>query len=511
MSFGHQVSAEIRTAVTFALLTTALCTMPTILHAQAAPKPSRVDGIWLGTLQAGGTSLRIQLHVKSDDKGQESCSLDSLDQHAMGLECAKAVLAADDFSFDVPVVMGHYAGKLSADGNSLTGAWSQGGNSLPLSLARQATEVKVAPAPATKFDDAMAPVQAADLKEVLDKDLAAALENGELASSTGAGVSIAVIDHGVTRVFSYGVAKKDSIFEIGSISKTFTGLILSQMVEQSKVKFDDPVRELLPPGTVDKPAGAEITLLDLATQHSGLPRMPDNFKPADEANPYADYRAANLYAFIAKHGVAKPEKTGFLYSNLGFGLLGQALSVHAGEPYPQLLKQEVLDPLGMHDTAVTLSADQQARFIPGHTGDHKPAHAWDIDALAGAGAIRSTAPDMLLYIEANLHPEKLKPAGSSPAAKTMVAALTQDHELRAETFGPQKIALAWLFDPVTGNYWHNGATGGYSAFAFFNPKGDYGVVVLLNATLGEHGSYADRLGEHLSERLAGKPAISLGN
>ena len=118
---------------------------------------------------------------------------------------------------------------------------------------------------------------------------------------------------------------------------------------------------------------------------------------------------------------------------------------------------------------------------------------------------------MLLYVEANLHPEKLKPVGASTPAKTIAAALTQDHELRADSFGGQKIALAWLFDPATGNYWRNGATGGYSAYAFFNPKGDYGAVVLLNATLSEKGSYADRIGEHISERLAGKAAISLGN
>lgn len=429
----------------------------------------------------------------------------------MGLGCAKATFTGDDFSFDIPIVGGHYAGKLSADGDALTGQWTQNDNSLPLNLARQTTEVTVKAAPPPKYDDAIPPVHAADLQNVLDKDLAAALKSGELAPSTGAGVSIAVIDHGVSRVFSYGVAKPDSIFEIGSISKTFTGLILSQMVEQGKVKFDDPVREVLPSGTVEKPAGTEITLLDLATQHSGLPRMPDNFTPGDSANPYVDYHAANMYAFLAKHGVAKPDKPGFLYSNFGFGLLGQALSNRAGMPYPQLLKSEALDPLGMHDTAIALSPDQLARFIPGHTGDHKPAHPWDLDAFAGAGAIRSTAPDMLLYVEANLNPEKLKPTGSSPAAKTIRTALAKDHELRAESFGPQKIALAWIFDPATGNYWHNGATGGYSAYAFFNPTGDYGAVVLLNATLSERGSYADRIGEHISERLAGKPAISLGD
>lgn len=477
----------------------------------AAGKPSRVDGIWLGSLQAGGASLRIQVHIKSDQGGKEYGSLDSLDQHAMGLDCSAVTFSGDDFGFDVAVVKGHYAGKLSTDGNTLTGSWTQYNNSLPLTLTRQKEEIAAKPIPAPTFDTAMAPVQAADLGTVLDRDLAVALKSGELAPATGAGVSIAVVDHGARRFFNYGVAKQDSIYEIGSITKTFTGLILSQMVGEGKVKFDDPVRELLPAGTAQKPTGAEITLLDLATQHSGLPRMPDNFAPTDPNNPYADYRAANMYAFLAKHGVEKPDKTTFLYSNYGFGLLGQALSDRAGEPYPQLLKDEVLDPLGMHDTTIALSSEQQARFLPGHSADHRPAHAWDLNAFAGAGAIRSTASDMLIYLEANLHPGQVKPANASGADKTISSALTRDHELHADSMGDQKIALAWLYDPSTGNFWHNGATGGYSAYAFFNPKGDYAAVVLLNTTIGPQGSFADRIGEHISERLAGKPAISLGD
>ena len=322
----------------------------------AAEKPSRVDGIWLGTLQAGGASLRIQAHIKNDQGGKEYCSLDSLDQHAMGLDCSAVTFSGDDLGFDVPVVKGHYTGKLSTDGNTLTGTWSQNNNSLPLMLTRQKEEIAAKPIPPPAFDAAMAPVHAADLQSVLGRDLAGALKSGELAPATGAGVSIAVVDHGVRRFFNYGLGKQDSIYEIGSVTKTFTGLILSQMVEQGKVKLEDPVRELLPAGTVQKPAGSEITLLDIATQRSGLPRMPDNFKPGDENNPYADYHAADMYAFLAEHGVERPDKATFLYSNYGFGLLGQALSVRGGEPYPQLLKDEVLDPLGMHDTAIALFA-----------------------------------------------------------------------------------------------------------------------------------------------------------
>jgi CubicO group peptidase (beta-lactamase class C family) len=478
-----------------------------------AAKPSPVDGIWLGALQAGGQSLRIQIQVKSDATGKEFCTLDSLDQGAMGLECGKVVFAAPDFSFEIPVVHGSWAGKLAADGNSLSGTWSQG-SPMALNFTRQAAALAAAPVPpppSPTYDPALPPVAAADLQSVLDKDLAEALKSGQLAPSTGAGVSIGIVEHGVRHVFSYGAAKPDSIFEIGSITKTFTGLILSQMVEQGKVRFDEPVRELLPAGTVAKPAGDEITLLDLATQHSGLPPMPDNFKPSDLSDPYADYRPANLYEFLAKQGVAKPATTGFVYSNLGFGLLGQALSVRAGVPYPALLKEEVVDPLCLKDTTVAMTPEQQARFIPGHSGDHRPAHAWDFDGLAGAGAIRSTADDMLTYLEANLHPEAVKPSGKSPAASTLSAALTQQHQLRADAMQGNRIALAWFYEAESGNYWHNGATGGYSAFAFFNPQRDCAAVVLLNTSIGKNGSFADRLGQHISQRLAGKPAISLAN
>ena len=112
--------------------------------------------------------------------------------------------------------------------------------------------------------------------------------------------------------FTYGTAKTDSIFEIGSISKTFTGLMLAQMVEQKKVAFDEPVRNLMPQGKVKKPEGkAEITLADLATQHSGLPMMPNNVTATDPANPYADYDRDDLYSYVARHGVARPAGDSF--------------------------------------------------------------------------------------------------------------------------------------------------------------------------------------------------------
>jgi CubicO group peptidase (beta-lactamase class C family) len=264
---------------------------------------------------------------------------------------------------------------------------------------------------------------------------------------------------------------------------------------------------LLPPGTVAKPTGPEITLLDLITQHSGLPRMPDNFDPADPTNPYADYSAAKLYEFLARHGVARPQDASYLYSNLGVGLLGQALADRAGTRYAELLRQQVTAPLHLDDTVLTLSSGQQARLIQGHRADCHPAGPWFIDALAGAGSLRSTAADMLNYLAANLNPESVATHRSGPA-RTLTAALRQSQELRAEAGPGLKIAFAWHYNLEAHNYWHNGGTGGYSSFAFYNPKAGYAAVVLVNRTVSPRGNVADLIGEHIVQRFAGDPAIS---
>lgn len=462
-------------------------------------KPSAVDGVWLGTVQAGGRSLRAQIKVKSDRSGREFCTFDSLDQGALDWECTNVTLSGTDFAFEVPKVRGRWNGKLSADNQALTGTWTQGGT-FALDFAKQTAAVKAGPL----TDPVMPPVKAADLQAVLDRDLAAArtpiFRPGSLSEGNGAGVAIGVVQGGVRRVFTFGTAKPDSIFEIGSISKTFTGLLLARMVGQGVVKFEEPVRELLPKGTVAKPEGAEITLLDLAIQHSGLPRMPNNFHPADRKNPYADYRPADLYQFVASHGVARPAAPEFLYSNVGVGLLGQALANRAGKTYGALLQQEIAGPLGLKDTVVSLSQEQRARFIQGHDPEHRPAHEWDLDALAGAGAIRSTASDMLTYLEAQLHPETF------PA---LSAAIAQTRELRATAMPGMRIGLAWLYMEKDGYYWHNGGTGGFSSYAFFDPKNDCAGVVLFNTTIGATGSFADALGAHVRQRMVGQAPVSL--
>ncbi|MGO9366522.1 MAG: serine hydrolase domain-containing protein [Terriglobales bacterium] len=289
-------------------------------------------------LQTKDGALHAAIHVKSDKAGKEYVSLDSPDQDAKNLEGTDAVLRGRSFSFKVPQLHGEYAGRVTDDGNVVEGTWKQHGGSMPLRFNKTPSDAPVPTAAQA------GPVTLPELKAKLDAELKPLVENPALAGASDIGVAIGVFERGEQRVLTYGVAKEDSLFEIGSTTKTFTGLILSEMVVDKKVSLDTPVRELLPPGTVAKPAGPEITLLSLATHHSGMARMPDNFHPADPANPYADYTEKDLCAYIAKTGLALKPDAKFQYSN-GF-LIRSAIGITcsrlpAWTPVPQKQNREI--------------------------------------------------------------------------------------------------------------------------------------------------------------------------
>jgi hypothetical protein len=196
--------------------------------------------------------------------------------------------------------------------------------------------------------------------------------------------------------------------------------------------------------------------------------------------------------------VGKPPNPRFRYSNLGFGMLGVALAQRAGTTYENLLKAEITGPLGLSDTGITLKPEQRRRVIQAYDLRPWPVPGWDLDAFAGAGAIRSTAADLLTYLEAQLHPERLGSLGT---------AIRQTQQLRAGVIQGGKIGLSWLFDPKRGFYWHNGSISAYTSYAFFDSKNDYAGVVLFNEQ--SPVGFCDILGEHISERLAGTPAVWL--
>lgn len=378
------------------------------------------------------------------------------------------------------------ASAATALGLTVVALHSVAGLVCPLALSAQPTQQVTMPA--FGYHPAGPPADAADIEPLLRHNLPPQLP-------PGMGLVVGIVKHGEWRILSYGTAQPDSIYQVGSITKTFTGLLLAQLVLEGRVRLDEPLRAFLPAGLVANPGGSEITLLDLVTHHSGLAPMPDDFNARrfpSVAAGFAGYHAADLRASIARHGVGREAAPPFVYSNWGFALLGEALSVRAGLPYPELIAQRITGPLHMLDTFVVLSPDRRPRLIQAYGDRHEPLPPWELDSLAPAGAINSTAADMLTYLEAQLRAD-------SPAIRlAQIPRATANREAR--------IALAWFYDRKTGTYGHSGAISGYGSYAFFNPKGDYAGIVLVNQAASFLGAL---LPLHIRQLLEGEPAVSL--
>ena len=296
---------------------------------------------------------------------------------------------------------------------------------------------------------------------------------------TGATPSLVIglIDGDSTAVYGFGtvngaVPDGDTVYEIGSVTKTFTALLLAKAVQAKTVTLDDPVAKLLPGYKIPEFEGTPITLRDLATQSSGLPRMPSNFFPGQMENPYVDYGTNELKEFLTVYHLPRKPGAQFEYSNLGLGLLGVALSEQEHQSYPEMVQQQIAEPLGMRSTGVALTTAMRQHLAPGHHDNGKPAGNWDLDALAGAGAIRSDVSDMMRYLQAFMQAQTMD---DGPFALTTKA-------LRDTSINNTRIGLAWLVRQEHGQtvIWHNGMTGGYASFVGFTSDGKHGVVILGN-------------------------------
>jgi len=310
------------------------------------------------------------------------------------------------------------------------------------------------------------------------------------------GIVVGVIDENGARIISYGkpgqqstqALNGDSVFEIGSATKVFTAILLADMVERGEVSLDDPISKYLPK-SVKTPTrdGMEITLRQLSDQTSGLPRMPSNLTPKDNQNPYADYSVEQMYEFLSGYTLTRDIGAKYEYSNLGVGLLGHILSLRAGTDYETLVRTRICQPLKMDSTRIKLTPEMQVRLATGHSASLKPVSNWDLPTLAGAGALRSTANDMLKFLAANLGTSK------SP----LLVAMQKTHQTQHDTGIPDlEIGLGWhiLKKFNTEIVWHNGGTGGYHSFIGFDQKKRKGVVVLSNSA-----NDIDDIGRHILE------------
>lgn len=297
-----------------------------------------------------------------------------------------------------------------------------------------------------------------------------------------AAIAAATIESGVQATyFVHGISMTQNIddrtrFQIGSITKTFTGTLLAQMVLAGEVKLDDPIQKYLPAG-VRAPSyqGTPITLLSLAEQNSGLPRLQSNLdlSPETLSNPYASYTTGMLYDALNRLKLARKPGTQYEYSNFGVTLLGQVLANAAHSTYADLLEERVLRPLGMNDTVVVGSVSSRANLVAGFAVDGSPAVPWDFGTLGSAGAIESDLHDMTIYLRANMA------APDGVLGKAMELA-QEPHWTYEENGMPNKIGLLWMTSPISGDTWHNGETGGYHADISFNKSAGVGVVLLTN-------------------------------
>lgn len=303
-------------------------------------------------------------------------------------------------------------------------------------------------------------------------------------------IAIGIVNKEGYQFYSFGTKQlngekvnEHTIYEIGSITKTFTGTLLALAILKGEMNAEDPAQNYLEKLTLPTRGDEVIRLGNLTDHTSSLPRMPDNFSPADPLNPYADYTIEDMYEFLESVELSRDIGSQYEYSNLAQGLLGHILSLKAGKSYEDLVQTRILKPLNMIESSITFT-DGMIKNLALPYSNSVEVKNWDIPTLAGAGAIRSSTSDMLKYLEANLGLKE----------SDLYSAMQLAHTPRHNKAGLMQVGFGWHIKPEEeGNIiWHNGGTGGYRAFAGFVSESKSGVVVLTNSNVS-----IDDIGFHL--------------
>lgn len=296
-------------------------------------------------------------------------------------------------------------------------------------------------------------------------------------------IVVAVVDGHRTVVQAYGMAspgKKataDTVYAIGSITKTFTATLLADEVARKSLDLDQAVSSVVRDLPFPAPHDKAITFANLAEQNSGLPRLPDNLAPTHPDDPYADYDATRLKAFLSSYTLPRAPGTQYEYSNLAVGLLGYVLAQHASTTYADLLNRTIFLPLDMKHTSLSSGPGDPEDMAAGHDFGGRPVSPWHFDVLAAAGGIRSTGNDMLRYLQANMG------LRSTPLS----AAMRDAQSPRTDTNLPDnRIGLIWMTrhdGKGPDIIWHNGMTSGFASFIGFTADRQHGVVILTNSAV----------------------------
>lgn len=281
-------------------------------------------------------------------------------------------------------------------------------------------------------------------------------------------------------------ATPSTLYQIGSITKVFTATLLAALRDDGLVRLDDPVRNYLPPGRPFPrgPAGApEPTLRHLATHTAGLPKDAVNrvnVDPPGGPGVMRAYSTRELYEGLERTELVRPVGT-FLYSNLGFMVLGHVLERAAGLPYEQLLKRRILEPLGMRETSVELPPDRRERLATAYWPSFEPMverDPWFFGEIAGGGGLTSSVSDLARFVSMQFRPDE---GQAKPISRAAVRELWTPQPVERE----DKAAIGlgwWLSDFGPSGRWvhHGGEVDGFSSFIAFKPEDEVGVIVLTN-------------------------------
>jgi len=335
------------------------------------------------------------------------------------------------------------------------------------------------------------------LRTESDKKVDSAVQSYIKKSNT-VGLSIGVIQHGKISTYHYGETKlgnhhlpdANTLFEIGSISKTFTATLLAYFVNEGKIKLSDPLIKFLPDTVASNKALTDITIEMLSNHTSGLPRLPDNLvnHSLDPLDPYRDYKKKDLFDYLKTAKLESKPGEKYAYSNLAVGLLGTILEQISGKTYEQMVEEIICKPLKMNNTAQHLSAAQQAKFVTVYNEEGKETPAWNFATLAPCGALRSTVNDLLNYAAAQM---------STNSVDKLSGAIALTHKV---TFSDKdlQLGLGWHIIKIGGAayYFHNGGTYGCSSFLVFDPQKNFAVVLLSNS-----GESVDATGAEIVKKL----------
>lgn len=273
-------------------------------------------------------------------------------------------------------------------------------------------------------------------------------------------VAIGIITKDGNSTLFHGSANGDTIFELCSVTKVFTALLLADMMVGGELQLDDPVNKFLDGRARIR---EDIHLFHLVTHTSGLPRSPADFT--------MEYSEEQLYEFLSNYSFPKQAGKKFKYSNLGFGLLGHALALETGTSYERLVLDRICKPLQMKDTRIRMSPEQLARHADGYnsTGQKIPTRELPM-VYWSAGSLRSTLNDMLKFLKANMVPDKSK----------LAKAIKMTHEPHFPSIPHTRTGLAWniTFTGISTVIWHEGQIQSHYAFIGLDRKQGIGTVIL---------------------------------